>query len=100
MTTAAEIISALNLSPHPKENGHFRPIPRLTSSKCVKDDVPCLDAAYFLYEFGEIAPLHRMKTSEEFWIHQSGGTLEVRDRSLSQCQCGVFLAYQGFSDCD
>lgn len=75
-----KLIEKLNLRPHPLENGFFsdNTYESARKMKIGNNDLLLSDVVYWLYEEGDFAPWHRMLYSDEFWIHQSGGSLEVR----------------------
>ena len=79
--TAREIIQQYNLKPHPKENGYFSDPELYIQRRQIKISsnqlLPLADINYFLYEEGDFCPWHRMLIGDEFWIHQSGGAMQV-----------------------
>lgn len=71
-TTAEDIITALNLQPHP-EGGHFRE----TFRDVHGDSRRALSTAiYYLLRAGEVSHWHRVDTAE-VWHWYAGGPLEL-----------------------
>lgn len=81
--SAQDLIAKLGLRKHPVENGYMSDITYQSSKTTTLDEsgqkvAALADTVYFLYEKGQFAPWHRMRTSDELWVHQAGGTLKVR----------------------
>ena len=64
--TPQEIISALNLTPHP-EGGHYAEVFRNAESTAI----------YYLLQAGEHSHWHRVHGSAEIWHHYAGGPLAL-----------------------
>lgn len=76
--TAADIIEALNLTPHP-EGGHFAEVFRSELSLDIQDYGGLRQAStaiYFLLRTGEFSAFHRVR-SDEGWHHYAGDALEL-----------------------
>lgn len=72
--TAAEVIAALGLVPHP-EGGHFRETFR--DAATLTDGRNTVTAIYFLLEKGEISRWHCVDASE-IWLWHAGAPIELR----------------------
>lgn len=85
--SAEYFINELKLKRHPTENGFMSDV--RYQSKTVVQTVNGYgsigDCVQFLYETKDFAPWHRMKTSDEIWIHQYGGAMNVNfERQMRQ----------------
>jgi predicted cupin superfamily sugar epimerase len=80
--TAAELISTLELRPHP-EGGHYREVYR-ADEQIAHDALPArfggarahATSIYFLLARGQTSGLHAI-ASDELWHHYDGGALRV-----------------------
>lgn len=85
--TAVEIVSALDLSPHP-EGGYFRETYRAERKVSTPDgERSASTAILYLLGEGEISHFHRLR-SDELWFYHSGALVELvllgpSDRSQS-----------------
>ena len=73
-----DIIKQFNLSPHP-EGGWFREIIRSKNS-LVREDGQTrnyITGIYYLLEGGQKSAWHRVKSSDEIWIHLRGDPLHL-----------------------
>lgn len=73
MPTAASIISALNLAPHP-EGGWFRQTFRDTGP----DERGHSTAIYFLLEAGKPSHWHKVHGSSEVWLWHAGSPIRLK----------------------
>ena len=78
--TAAEIISRLNLAPHP-EGGHYR---QTWAAPAAPGARPSATAIYFLLAAGECSHWHRVDATE-IWLYHAGAPLVL---SLSDTDHG------------
>jgi uncharacterized protein len=72
--TAAEVIAALGLVPHP-EGGYFRETFR--DAATLANGRNTVTAIYFLLDKGEISRWHRVDASE-IWLWHAGAPIELR----------------------
>lgn len=79
MQTAAEVIRALQLVPHP-EGGCYREVHRSTQGLGALPGYPAervaLTVIHFLLEAADFSAFHRVR-SEELWVHLGGADLEL-----------------------
>lgn len=77
--TAAEVIAAHRLAPHP-EGGYYREVYRSNRGLGVPAGYPAervaLTVIYFLLERGDFSAFHRVR-GEEAWVHLAGADLEL-----------------------
>lgn len=69
---ASDIISRLNLSPHP-EGGHYR---QTWVADAAPGDRPCGTAIYFLLQAGERSHWHKVDATE-IWLFHAGAPLRL-----------------------
>lgn len=72
MTTAAEIITALALRPHP-EGGWYGETYR---SPATADERPAVSAIHYLLEAGQVSAWHRIDATE-VWLYHAGAPLKL-----------------------
>lgn len=86
MKTAAGLIQALGLSPHP-EGGFFRETHRSDLSVTRPDGIrrQASTAIYYLLETGDFSAWHRI-ASDELWHFYAGHPLDIHVLQGSQCQ--------------
>src|SRR5690606_3073987 len=77
MTTAADLIHALALAPHP-EGGHYRETYRCTQNVTRADGAArsACTAIYYLLESGQYSAWHRI-ASDELWHFYAGVPLDI-----------------------
>ena len=71
--TAAEVIAALDLQPHP-EGGGFRETYRHDPGAGRRG---AMTAIYYLLRPGENSAWHRLRDADEIWHHYAGAPLEL-----------------------
>lgn len=95
---AAELISALQLTPHP-EGGHFREIFRsiaLVDPLDGRHNRAAMTEIYFLLTAGEVSRWHRVR-SDEGWHFLEGDPLELHqgDREFTEVETHILGRYDG-----
>uniref|UniRef100_A0A914X9L6 DUF985 domain-containing protein n=1 Tax=Plectus sambesii TaxID=2011161 RepID=A0A914X9L6_9BILA len=77
----ADIVKRLGMTRHPNENGFMSAIlydsPHQISNPPAGQPLNSGNIVQFLFEEGNFSPWHRMRHSDEIWMHQSGGTMQV-----------------------
>lgn len=71
--TAAEIIAALELQPHP-EGGHYRETYRHAPADGGRG---AMTAIYYLLGVGEVSAWHRVNDADEIWHYYAGAPLAL-----------------------
>lgn len=71
--TAAEIIGALGLQPHP-EGGHYRETYRHAPTDGGRG---AMTAIYYLLEVGDVSAWHRVTDADEIWHYYAGAPLAL-----------------------
>ena len=71
--TAAEIIAALGLQPHP-EGGHYRETYRHAPADGGRG---AMTAIYYLLGVGEVSAWHRVNDADEIWHYYAGAPLAL-----------------------
>lgn len=76
-----DIVKRLGMTRHPTENGFMSAIlydsPHHIGQSLGGRILNSGNIVQFLFEEGNFSPWHRMRHSDEIWMHQSGGTMQV-----------------------